>query len=229
MFGSFPFQISLPEAVSLFIISLYGLFGLIDDFVDIGRATKIVFPPLFTAPIAFVAATAWIPVVGEVSGYFLFIAAPIYVMVVANLVNMHSGFNGMAAGLTAILLAFLLVKTLITGRGSVLITSSMLGAVLGFLYYNWYPSKIFDGNVGAFAMGSTVGLSIILGGFYVSGFVMLFPHTLNFLLYVYWRIMRKMKPQDRRYEIVKFGRVRRDKTIEAPNPYTLKMGFAVLL
>ncbi len=220
--GAFSAQITLPELVSAFIIALYGLFGLLDDLIDIGRATKVVFPPVFTLPIAFVASKAEVPLIGEVGGLLLFIIAPVYVMVVANLVNMHSGFNGMASGLTAILLAFLLLKSLTSGKGSTLISSAMLGALLAFLYFNWYPSKIFDGNVGAFTMGSTVGLAIVLGGFYVSGFVMLLPHTANFLLYVYWRLMRKIKPHDERYKIVKFGKVRKDKSIEAPNPYTLK-------
>ncbi len=222
MLGVFSTRLTFPEVVAMFVVALYGLFGLLDDLIDVGRATKVVFPPVFTLPIAFVVPQAWIPGIGEVGGYLLFLAAPIYVMVVANLVNMHSGFNGMASGLTSILLAFLLIKSLMTGKGSVILTSAMLGALLAFLYYNWYPSRIFDGNVGAFAMGSMVGISIVLGGFYVSGFVMLIPHTVNFLMYIYWRVMRKLKPNDRKYELVKFGKVRKDRTIEVPNPYTLK-------
>ena len=215
-------SVTLPEVTAAFVIALYGLFGLLDDLTDVGRISKVLMPPLFTIPIAFVASEGWIPYIGNVSGILLFIMAPVYVMVVANLINMHSGFNGLATGLTTILLGFLLLKSIMTGKGSTLITSAMIGALLVFLYYNWYPSKIFDGNVGAFTMGSSVGLAIVLGGFYISGFIMLIPHTLNFLMYVYWRFMRLLKPEDEKYGIVKFGKVRKDKTIEAPNPYTLK-------
>ncbi|AKG92441.1 UDP-N-acetylmuramyl pentapeptide phosphotransferase/UDP-N-acetylglucosamine-1-phosphate transferase [Geoglobus ahangari] len=220
--GIFPLNVSLPEVTAAFIIALYGLFGLLDDLIDVGRISKVILPPMFAIPIAFVAEEGWAPVVGSIDGALLFVVAPVYVMVVANLINMHSGFNGMASGLTSLLLGTLLVKTLLTGKGSILVTSAMLGALIAFLYYNWYPSRIFDGNIGAFTMGSVVGLGIVLGGFYVSGFIMLIPHTVNFLMYVYWRIMRFLRPHDKRYELVKFGRVRKDKTIEAPNPYTLK-------
>lgn len=43
---------------------------------------------------------------------------PIYVLVTANLVNMHSGFNGFASGLSAIIMAFLLLKFIIEGYNS---------------------------------------------------------------------------------------------------------------
>ncbi len=214
--------ISFSEIVAIFVIALYGLFGYIDDLVDIGRATKVVYLPLFAIPIAFVSPPIWIPFVGWISGALLILCVPVYVMVVANLVNMHSGFNGMASGLTAILLGSILIKSISTGKGSLVIPAAMLGSILAFLYYNKYPSKIFEGNTGAFAMGSAVGVSVVLGGFYISGSVMLIPHIVNFLLYLYWRLMRKLRPWDKKYELVKFGKVRTDKTIEAPNPYTLK-------
>ena len=43
---------------------------------------------------------------------------------------------------------------------------------------------------------------------------MLIPHTVNFLMYVYWKI--------KKYPAVKFGKVREDGTLEVPNPLTLK-------
>jgi UDP-N-acetylglucosamine--dolichyl-phosphate N-acetylglucosaminephosphotransferase len=55
---------------------------------------------------------------------------------------------------------------------------------------------------------------IVTQGFIISGFIMLIPHTLNFLLYVYWRV--------KKYPAVKFGRIRDDGTLEVPNPLTLK-------
>jgi UDP-N-acetylglucosamine--dolichyl-phosphate N-acetylglucosaminephosphotransferase len=45
---------------------------------------------------------------------------------------------------------------------------------------------------------------------------MLIPHTVNFLLYVYWRLRPKQ------YPIAKFGKIREDGTLDVPNPLTLK-------
>jgi UDP-N-acetylglucosamine--dolichyl-phosphate N-acetylglucosaminephosphotransferase len=41
-------------------------------------------------------------------------------------------------------------------------------------------------------------------------------------MYVYWRVMNRRKPDDPRYAIVKFGKVREDGTLEVPNRLTLK-------
>jgi UDP-N-acetylglucosamine--dolichyl-phosphate N-acetylglucosaminephosphotransferase len=104
----------------------------------------------------------------------------------------------------------------------VLVLSCMLGATLGFLWYNRYPARILLGNVGSLALGVTIGAAIVVSGFLVAGFVMLIPHTVNFLLYVYWRVMHRLYPEDKRWQIVKFGRVRDDGTLEVPNRLTLK-------
>lgn len=45
---------------------------------------------------------------------------------------------------------------------------------------------------------------------------MLIPHTVNLLMYVYWRM------DTQKYPRVKFVHIRKDVTIEVPNPLTLK-------
>ncbi len=219
-------RISRFELIASMTILLFGVFGLLDDFIDVGRITKVFIPLFFSIPVALEmnSTSVILPLLGEVDLglLYVYLIVPLYVMVVANLVNMHSGFNGLAVGLSAILMFFLLVKSIIFNRNLTFTLSCMLGAVLGLLYYNWYPSRIFDGNVGAMTMGATIGLGIVACGFLVSGFVMLIPHTVNFLMYVYWRIMRKLHPDDERWKLVKFGRVREDGTLEVPNRLTLK-------
>ena len=71
-------------------------------------------------------------------------------------------------------------------------------------------------------MGATIGSAIIVNGFIVAGFVMLIPHTVNFLMYVYWRIQNIRYPEDRKYRTAKFGSLLANGNIEVPNPYTLK-------
>ena len=89
-------------------------------------------------------------------------------------------------------------------------------------FYNSYPAQIFEGNTGALMIGAGIGLAIIIKGYHFSGFVMLIPHTINFLMYVYWRIQHRLKPNDPRYKIVKFGSVRKNGTLRVPNQFTLK-------
>jgi UDP-N-acetylglucosamine--dolichyl-phosphate N-acetylglucosaminephosphotransferase len=68
--------------------------------------------------------------------------------------------------------------------------------------------------VGSLTVGASLGVMIVMQGFIVSGFIMLIPHTINFLMYVYWRV--------KKYPQFKFGKTRDDGTLEVPNNLTLK-------
>ncbi|HDS45796.1 MAG TPA: UDP-N-acetylglucosamine-1-phosphate transferase [Methanomicrobia archaeon] len=225
-FVSIPFQSTDTDWAILLVAGLYAGFGLVDDLVDVGRVVKIVLLFFFSYRLIFVILTTaiTIPVLGviDLGVYHLFIIVPLYVLVVANLVNMHSGFNGLASGLSALLIAFMLVKFIMVGSPGMLVLSCLLGATLGFVWFNRYPARILWGNVGALALGAALGSAIVVSGFLVAGFVMFLPHTVNFLMYAYWRVMHKLHPETLKWQLAKFGRVRDDGTLEVPNPLTLK-------
>lgn len=217
--------VSQLDSKALIVIGFFGLYGLLDDHTDVGRATKIFLTYSFSLPLAVELRTEIIviPLLGflNIGLLYMLVIVPVYIMVTSNLVNMHSGFNGMAVGLSTIIIGFLLLKSIITGRDTIFMLTSMLGALLGLLWFNRYPSRVFEGNIGSLSMGAAIGSGIVANGFLVSGFIMLIPHTINFLMYIYWRVMRKLQGEYR-WELKKFGRVREDWTIEVPNPLTLK-------
>jgi UDP-N-acetylglucosamine--dolichyl-phosphate N-acetylglucosaminephosphotransferase len=151
----------------------------------------------------------------ELGGLYLYFVVPAYVMVTANLANMHSGFNGLASGTALLVLISLMLKSAVMGGLEDLwFTLPLVGVALAFLYYNFYPSKIFEGDVGSFLLGAAIGVVVILQKLEFIGFVMLIPHTVDFLIYFYLKA--------KRMPFIKFGRVREDKTIEPPNPLKLK-------
>jgi UDP-N-acetylglucosamine--dolichyl-phosphate N-acetylglucosaminephosphotransferase len=201
------------------VVVLFALFGLLDDMVNIGRPAKLILLYYCSYPlIPFITTTFIIfPFVGpiDLSIIYLQIIIPTYVPVVANLVNMHSGLNGLAPGLSLIVLTTLVLKAYFFGNiYNALFIVCITGAVMGYFWFEKYPSRIFWGNVGALSIGAAIGCMIITQGFIISGFIMLIPHTINFLLYVYWRL--------RKYPVAKFGKVREDGSLEVPNPLTLK-------
>ena len=203
------------------VVVLFGLFGLLDDIVNIGRPAKLILLYYCSYPlIPFITSTFIIfPFVGSVdfSVIYLQLIIPTFVPVVANLVNMHSGFNGLAPGLSLMLLATLALKAFFVGTiTSALFIVCLTGAVLAYFWFEKYPSRIFWGNIGALSVGAAIGCIMVTQGFIISGFVMLIPHTVNFLLYVYWRL------RSARYPAAKFGSIREDGTVEVPNPLTLK-------
>ena len=218
-------QLLVKDVQSLLIfyfISLsYGIFIIIDDLVDVGRLSKIIVPFFLSLPIALLNLDTSLSLIFfqiELGVLYSYLIAPLYVMVVSNLVNMHSGFNGMAMGLSLILLAAIGAKAyMMYGVHQLYYLMPVFGALAGFWIYNKYPSRIFEGNVGSYVVGSAIGGLLILYNMEFFGVIILIPHIVNFLMYVYWRL--------RRYPQVKFGRIRKDGTIEVPNNLTLKWFF----
>lgn len=213
------FKFETMNYVILVVISSFALFGILDDMIDIGRASKLLIMYYCSYPlIQYVTnTTVAFPLLGyvDLGSIYLQLIVPTYVLVAANLINMHSGYNGMSSGLSVMILMTLIIKSLIImDIENIFSIISITGATFGFYLFERYPSKIFWGNIGSLAIGSTIGVFIVVQGFVVSGFIMLIPHTINFLLYAYWKI--------RKYPIAKFGKIRSDGTLEVPNPLTLK-------
>jgi UDP-N-acetylglucosamine--dolichyl-phosphate N-acetylglucosaminephosphotransferase len=213
----FPF--TPTNYVAMIVIALFGLFGVLDDMINIGRTSKLLIMYYCSYPlIQFTGHTSLsIPQVGYIYLgiiYFQFVI-PTYVLVASNLVNMHSGYNGLASGLSIIVLLSLIIKSVLTQDvENIISVAAITGATIGFYIYDRNPSKIFWGNVGSLTVGAAIGTIIVIQGFVISGFVMLIPHTVNFLMYVYWKI--------KKYPAAKFGKDRGDGILEVPNPLTLK-------
>jgi UDP-N-acetylglucosamine--dolichyl-phosphate N-acetylglucosaminephosphotransferase len=231
-----PYLLQINDAI-IMVLLVFGIFGLLDDYIDIGRPMKIVLPIFFTSPMILAVDPDFLtlPFIGTVdlqtpvyweitySVLFRFIVIPLYILVTANLVNMHSGFNGLATGTTIIILVTLIVKSQWESFTSDIVAiGAITGALIALWWFNKYPSKIIEGNTGALMMGSAIGMTILVKGYLFAGFVMLIPHTLNFMLYVYWRIQRLRMPKNPKYKAVKFGKLRSDGTLEVPNRLTLK-------
>ena len=213
------FEFTPTNYVALIVIAMFGLFGVLDDMVDIGRTSKLLLMYYCSYPLIQYATHAAIifPVIGsvELGIFYLQFIVPTYVLVASNLVNMHSGYNGMASGLSTIVLVSLIIKSfMVEDVENILSVVSITGATLGFYLFERYPSRIFWGNIGSLTVGSAIGVIIVIQGFIVSGFIMLIPHTVNFLMYVYWKV--------RKYPVAKFGRLRADGSLEVPNALTLK-------
>lgn len=213
------FKFTSTNYVTLIVLALFGLFGVLDDMINIGRMSKLLIMYYCSYPlIQYATHTALtIPGLGnvELGIFYLQFIIPTYVLVASNLVNMHSGFNGLASGLSIIILVSLIIKSVIIGdTDNITAIAAITGATIGFFFYEKYPASVFWGNVGSLTVGAAIGSLIVIQGFIISGFIMFIPHTINFLMYVYWKI--------RKYPHIKFGRDRGDGILEVPNPLTLK-------
>jgi UDP-GlcNAc:undecaprenyl-phosphate/decaprenyl-phosphate GlcNAc-1-phosphate transferase len=97
-------------------------------------------------------------------GWLVFPATALWILVVTNAFNLMDGLDGLAAGLIAI--AATTCATVLLARGELpaaMLLVSLVGAVLGFLVYNFHPAKIFMGDSGSLLAGFLLAVTAIIG------------------------------------------------------------------
>jgi phospho-N-acetylmuramoyl-pentapeptide-transferase len=96
----------------------------------------------------------------------------------SDAVNLTDGLDGLAIGLMLIASFAMTALTYVTGHATwaqyldlarlpgaselTIFCSSMVGASLGFLWYNAHPAEIFMGDVGSLALGGALGVVAVL-------------------------------------------------------------------
>jgi UDP-N-acetylglucosamine--dolichyl-phosphate N-acetylglucosaminephosphotransferase len=203
-----------------FLVFVHGVFGLIDDLIDIGRKIKVVAPYFMALPVALLVTDMTVNLLFghyDFGLWYVYLIAPVYVMVVSNLINMHSGYNGLSGGLATIILGFILVKIWMTRAPTELFyLLPLFGALVAFMIYNFYPSRIFLGNSGTLLVGAGIGALLIVYKLELFGVIIFIPHIVNLLMWIYWSLNMKRIPH------VKFAKVKKDGTLVPPNALTVK-------
>lgn len=169
------------EAMVLFISTLgFGLVGFVDDYLKVVYKRNLGFTArqkllaqiliavllyvlirtsdgLSTAMLVPGRGTTW-----EMG--IMFIPFIIFVVVgTVNSVNLTDGLDGLSSSVTIIVMLFFSLVSYKMGRTSItLFCLVMAGALLGFLFYNKYPAKVFMGDTGSLALGGAVVAVAIL-------------------------------------------------------------------
>lgn len=111
--------------------------------------------------------------------WLVFVIAVIFIITaVSNGVNLTDGLDGLAAGTTAISGTTLGILAYVSGNviyanylnimyipytGELMIyASAMIGATIGFLWYNSYPAQVFMGDTGSLALGGILAVFAIV-------------------------------------------------------------------
>ncbi|MGH9884534.1 MAG: phospho-N-acetylmuramoyl-pentapeptide-transferase, partial [bacterium] len=127
-----------------------------------------------------------VPVAGAA---WLYVVFTTFIMVgTSNAVNITDGLDGLAAGLSAVAFGTFAIFSYIIGRtdlsrylgvfylqGSGELTVfclAVVGALIGFLWYNTHPAQVFMGDTGALALGGALGaVAVLLKTEFVLAFV----------------------------------------------------------
>jgi UDP-GlcNAc:undecaprenyl-phosphate GlcNAc-1-phosphate transferase len=88
----------------------------------------------------------------------------IWVVVVTNALNLMDNMDGLAGGVAAVASVFFFLIATLTGQTLVATMAAVLvGACVGFLYYNFNPASIFMGDTGSLFLGfmlAVVGIKL---------------------------------------------------------------------
>ncbi len=156
--------------------------GALDDLVDVSPPAKVAGQVLAASVLALFGITMfffpmplhWLHTdLVVLSGDLAPLVTVMWVVVMANAINLIDGLDGLAAGIVAIgggalfLFADRLFKAHYLAGGNIgpLVAIIAVGVCLGFLPFNWNPSKIIMGDAGALLLGMLLAVpTITIGG-----------------------------------------------------------------
>ncbi len=182
--------------IYLGLISIFTL-GILDDLYELPAWTKLV-GQVFAASITIFFGITISNLTNPFGGTILLspfvdvILTLVWILLIVNTVNFLDGLDGLAAGISGIasfILIVLSLFTIVNQPDTASMAAIVLGAALGFLYYNWHPAKIFMGDSGSHILGYMIAiLSIISGGKVATAALVLgFP-----ILDVAWSVVRRL-------------------------------------
>jgi UDP-GlcNAc:undecaprenyl-phosphate GlcNAc-1-phosphate transferase len=146
-------------------LAMFGL-GLWDDLKPLGARKKLLGQLLIASSVCFFGigiTTFKVPWSGEIIdlGKWGAVLTVIWLVSMTNLINLIDGVDGLASGICLMLMA-LLAYVCSQNGGFGLTAAGMAGALLGFLWFNFPPARIYLGDGGAYFLGFQIGfLSLV--------------------------------------------------------------------
>ena len=164
-------------------ISMICFIGVIDDIIGWKKGIRqwqhALFPILAALPLMAIQAgqtTMNLPIFGEVNFgiYYALIIIPIGITGASNAFNMLAGFNGLEAGQGIILTSTLTIIALLSGQTTAaLLGLAMIGGLIAFLKFNWFPAKIFGGDSLTLMVGANLAVMSIIGNMETIGILII--------------------------------------------------------
>jgi phospho-N-acetylmuramoyl-pentapeptide-transferase len=192
---------TVPGLTVLFVTLACGAIGFVDDFIKLTHRRslglsgrwKLLLLALVTVGVALAARHQQLPTAMKIPvvDYDLELSWGWYALLffviagAANGVNLADGVDGLAAGTGIIaLLAFTLINVVAfirlrfdTKLDMAIAGAALIGALIGFLWYNAFPAEVFMGDTGAMAIGGalaalaiftqTTFLLLLIGGIFL--------------------------------------------------------------
>ena len=159
----------------------YGLIGFLDDYLIVVRKTNEGLKPIYRYALQSVMAIAFymlakyfipdfdtsisIPLLHMNVDLGWFYPVLVYIMFTAesNAVNLTDGLDGLATGLSMIATSVFVIFAIMNKNYEIAIYAMIIvGALLGFMYFNYHPARIFMGDTGSLALGGMLAALAVL-------------------------------------------------------------------
>lgn len=157
---SLTFRFDRPVLGLLFAGSIAVTLGLIDDLGALRPLTKLAGEVIACAVLVKSGVSIQIAILPDWLNLTLTL---LWVLAIANAINFLDIMDGLAAGVCAIAAFFLLVVAHLNGEAMVeRLAAALAGSLLGFLWYNFHPARIYLGDTGSLFLGVTLaGLAMV--------------------------------------------------------------------
>lgn len=150
----------------------FGIVGFLDDYISIKKHRNLglteiqklilqfIIVGAYLLSVAFAGGTTEtvIPFLGSVDlGFFYYILAAVFIVGMVNAVNFTDGIDGLNTSVTLVVaLVFSVIAMLLNRVGLSLYAAAIVGAMIGFLFWNANPAKVFMGDTGSLFLGGAV-------------------------------------------------------------------------
>ncbi len=144
------------------------LLGILDDKYELSAGKKLLGQLIVAGIVVYTGLKIdilSIPFIGKFEvGILSYPITIFWIIAITNAINLIDGLDGLSAGISAIVIATLAMLAGFAGKELILTLSLiMLGSILGFLFYNFHPAKIFMGDTGALFLGYAIAILSLLG------------------------------------------------------------------
>lgn len=154
------FLLNYPVLIGITIIFFTGL---VDDFFNIRALVRFIIQVSVAIGLTicgYMFNAIWLPGIGTIAlGWFSYPLTVLWIVGVINAINMIDGMDGLCGGIS--LIALFSFGLILSDRGEDLATSFAIilsGSVVGYLFYNFPPAKIFMGDSGSNLLGFSLAI-----------------------------------------------------------------------
>lgn len=150
----------------------FGLVGFMDDYISIKKHRNLGLTEIQKLVLQFIIAAAYLvsvtmaggttetflPFIGTVDlGVFYYFIAAVLIVGMVNAVNFTDGLDGLNSSVTLVVcLTFSVIAMMLSMKGLSLLAAAVAGSLIGFLFWNANPAKVFMGDTGSLYLGGLV-------------------------------------------------------------------------